>query len=73
MTTTFRLRTYNKDLAARDALKRRQQQRAQIEERAMIKSLGLRACSRTKSRLKALRRKRLGRLAGKAWGRCMTV
>lgn len=41
MTTTFRLRTYNKDLAARDALKRRQQQRAQIEERAMLKSLGL--------------------------------
>lgn len=41
MTTTFRLRTYNKDLAARDALKRRQQQRAQIEERAMLKSLEL--------------------------------
>lgn len=41
MTTTFRLRTYNKDLAARDAPKRRQQQRAQIEERAMLKSLGL--------------------------------
>ncbi len=38
MTTTFRPRTYNKDLAA---LKRRQQQRAQIEERAMLKSLGL--------------------------------
>ena len=35
MTTTFRPRTYNKDLAARDALKRRQQQRA------MLKSLGL--------------------------------
>lgn len=30
MTTIFRPRTYNKDLAARDALKRRQQQRAQI-------------------------------------------
>ena len=41
MTTTFRLITYNKDLAARDALKRRQQQRAQIEERATLKSLGL--------------------------------
>lgn len=41
MTTTFRPRTYNKDLAASAALKRRQQQRAKIEERAMLKSLGL--------------------------------
>lgn len=41
MTTTFRPRTYNKDLTARDALKRRQQQRSLIEQRAMLKSLGL--------------------------------
>lgn len=41
MTTTFRPRTYNKDLATRDALKLRQQKRSQIEERAMLKSLGL--------------------------------
>lgn len=41
MTTIFRPRTYNKDLAARDALKRRQQQRSLIEQRAMLQQLGL--------------------------------
>lgn len=41
MTTTFRPRTYNKDLAARAALKRRQEKRDLIEQRALLRSLGL--------------------------------
>lgn len=41
MTTTYRPRTYNKDLATRAALKRRQEKRDLIEQRAMLRSLGL--------------------------------
>ncbi|WP_303845762.1 hypothetical protein [Aeromonas sobria] len=41
MTTTFRPRTYNKDLATQAALKRRQEKRDLIEQRAMLRSLGL--------------------------------
>ena len=41
MTTAFRPRTYTKDHAARPALKRRQEKRALIEGRALLKSLGL--------------------------------
>jgi hypothetical protein len=41
MTTTFNPRTHKKDLADRAALKRRQQQRSLIEQRAMLRSLGL--------------------------------
>jgi hypothetical protein len=41
MTTTYRPRTYTKDLATRAALKRRQEKRDLIEQRAMLRSLGL--------------------------------
>jgi hypothetical protein len=41
MTTTYRPRTYNKDLATRAAFKRRQEKRDLIERRAMLRSLGL--------------------------------
>lgn len=41
MTATFRPRTYNKDSAARAALKRRQEKRDLIEQRAMLRTLGL--------------------------------